>query len=73
MDFKSDDIFFWKSDGRIGSKLIVKDESDDAFETRMDMLSRMGLPLWCRERLSDIRRVMVSEQLDLVDERGNNK
>ena len=67
MEFKSQDIFCWDAEGRIGSKFIVIDESDDHFVTRLDTLTKLGLPDWCLRDLKIMRQLMQEQSAEYVD------
>ena len=67
MEFKSQDIFCWNAEGRIGSKFIVADETDEIFETRLDTLVKLGLPGWCLRDLKIMRGLMQEYSVAYVD------
>ena len=73
MEFKSQDIFCWDAEGRIGSKFIVADESNDHFATRLDTLAKLGLPDWCLRDLKIIRQLMQEQSVEYVDPNEVNK
>lgn len=69
MEFKSQDIFCWDAEGRIGSKFIVIGESDEIFEARLDTLAKLSLPDWCLRDLKIMRQLMQEQSVAYIDQR----
>lgn len=67
MEFKSQDIFRWDAEGRIGSKFIVLDESGEIFGTRLNTLAKLGVPDWCLRDLKIMRQLMQEQSVEYVD------